>query len=74
MKPGVVWHQFVGLFGCRPPRGCELPKEVATANERAAALAELLEEAKAKGYKRGWALHRFKQRFGYWPERRRVAA
>jgi superfamily II DNA or RNA helicase len=37
-------------------------------------LAKQTEIARSRGYKAGWAMHRFKQRFGHWPtaEQRRV--
>lgn len=30
---------------------------------------KLLTVAKHKGYSRGWAAHRFRERFGHWPPR-----
>jgi hypothetical protein len=34
--------------------------------------AQLAWIAKDRGYKPGWAAHKFKERFGHWPERRDV--
>jgi hypothetical protein len=65
MKPGVIWHQFKARFGCKPPPGCRLPIELATDEEKQAALVQLRTQAKAKGYKPGWVGHRFAERFGH---------
>ncbi len=70
LKPGVIWHRFQERFGRKPPAGCKLPPELATDDEKRAALVDFRSEAKARGYKSGWAIHRFTERFGHAPSKR----
>jgi hypothetical protein len=44
-----------------------------TRREREDELARLEKVARERGYKPGWALVRFKERFGFWPRARRSA-
>jgi hypothetical protein len=44
-----------------------------TRREREDELARLERVARERGYKPGWALVRFKERFGFWPRARRSA-
>lgn len=74
MKRGWIAKRFFDEFGCRPPKGCKLPHDMATADEKAEALEQLQQTAQERGYKPGWASFRFKERFGHWPERARGAA
>jgi len=72
-KPGYIFHRFKERFGHPPPRGkaFALPPEIADAETKAEALRELQSEARARGYKPGWAVHRYRARFGEDPPRER---
>lgn len=71
IKPFWCRHRFRELTGfANPPPGCDLPHELATAEEKRERLRELHRFAAEKGYKPGWVLHRYREQYGELPLRR----
>ncbi len=67
IKPGWIWFKFRERYQRKPPKGCRLPAEIASDEVKSDALRELHSVARARGYKAGWAVHRYRERFGHDP-------
>ncbi|NQT19533.1 MAG: hypothetical protein HQ592_07500, partial [Planctomycetes bacterium] len=67
--PGWSRHRFHERFGEWPVIGAGelVDVENATMDEKRAVHEDLLANAKAKGFKLGWAAHQFRKIFGVWP-------
>ena len=68
-KPGWRVFQFKRLFGIEPTVVDDVIVDPgqATREQKAAVYADLQATAAEKGFKPGWAAHRYRDQFGVWP-------
>jgi len=68
-RPGWAAYRFRERFGTWPVVGDGelIDPERATLDEKRAVYIGFLRQAEDKGYKRGWAAHRYREVFGCWP-------
>ena len=70
-KQGWCYYQFKRMYGFDPlvVQDRLVDPEGATMEDKRIVYEAYLAEADAKGYKRGWAAHRYHAAFGVWPRR-----